>query len=96
MYLRLSTNGSIKMPPLARNLVDSNAVSVLEDWIDPVRPRRAFGRIKLFWGKTLQREWPRTLKIIRPDPHFKLPVVLSAQEVRRLLDGIKLHQFVRI
>ncbi len=33
MFLRLSTNGSIKMPPLARNLVDSNAVPVLADWI---------------------------------------------------------------
>jgi len=33
MYLRLSTNGSIRMPPLARNLVDSNAVPVLADWI---------------------------------------------------------------
>ena len=33
MYLRLSTNDSIKMPPLARNLIDSNAVLVLADWI---------------------------------------------------------------
>jgi hypothetical protein len=33
MYLRLSTNGSIRMPPLARNVVDSNAVPVLADWI---------------------------------------------------------------
>jgi hypothetical protein len=33
MYLRLSTNSSIKMPPLARNVVDSNAVTVLADWI---------------------------------------------------------------
>jgi uncharacterized repeat protein (TIGR03806 family) len=34
MYLRLNTNGSIKMPPLARNLVDSNAVAVLASWIN--------------------------------------------------------------
>jgi len=33
MFLRLSTNSSIKMPPLARNVVDSNAVPVLADWI---------------------------------------------------------------
>jgi hypothetical protein len=33
MYLRLNTNGITKMPPLARNLVDSNAVSVMADWI---------------------------------------------------------------
>ncbi|HXJ55105.1 MAG TPA: PQQ-dependent sugar dehydrogenase [Verrucomicrobiae bacterium] len=33
MYLRLTTNGAIQMPPLARNLVDSNAVSALTNWI---------------------------------------------------------------
>jgi uncharacterized repeat protein (TIGR03806 family) len=33
MYLRVNTNGSTKMPPLARNVVDSNAVLVLAAWI---------------------------------------------------------------
>jgi len=29
-----STDSTIKMPPLARNLVDTNAMSVLVDWIN--------------------------------------------------------------
>jgi uncharacterized repeat protein (TIGR03806 family) len=33
MHLRLSTNGPVKMPPLARNLIDSNAVPILAEWI---------------------------------------------------------------
>jgi hypothetical protein len=34
MYHRLNTNGSIQMPPLARNVVDTNAVAVLAAWIN--------------------------------------------------------------
>jgi hypothetical protein len=35
MYDRIdSTNGLIKMPPLARNLIDTNAVAVFADWIN--------------------------------------------------------------
>lgn len=39
---------------------------------------------------TLQRPWPHELSIIRPAPHLKLPVVLSAQEVRLLLSHVQL------
>ena len=41
--------------------------------------------LKLFWEKTLQRVWPHELELVRANPQFKLPVVLSASEVRRLL-----------
>src|SRR5262249_37310361 len=35
LYLRMnSTDGAIKMPALARNLVDTNAVGVIGDWIN--------------------------------------------------------------
>jgi len=34
LWGRLNTNGSIKMPPLARNLIDTNAVQVFTDWIN--------------------------------------------------------------
>jgi hypothetical protein len=34
MYNRLNTNGSIQMPPLARNVVDTSAVAVLVAWIN--------------------------------------------------------------
>ena len=44
--------------------------------------------IRLFWEKTLQRTWPSELQIIRSNPCFKLPVVLSSQEVRRILSKV--------
>jgi mono/diheme cytochrome c family protein len=35
LYLRMdTTNAAIKMPPLARNLIDTNAVPVFEEWIN--------------------------------------------------------------
>ena len=40
---------------------------------------------KLFWEKTLKRLWPAELELVRANPQFKLPVVLSAGEVRRIL-----------
>ncbi len=51
---------------------------------------QALCAIKLFWEKTLQRTWPQQLQFVRPDPQFKLPVVFSAQEVRRLLSCVAL------
>jgi integrase len=41
--------------------------------------------IKLFWEKTLRRVWPVELELVRAQPRFKLPVILSAQEVRQIL-----------
>jgi integrase/recombinase XerD len=43
---------------------------------------------KLFWEKTLQRAWPHELELARANPQFKLPVVLSASEVRRILAAV--------
>jgi integrase/recombinase XerD len=43
---------------------------------------------KLFWEKTLHRLWPAELQLVRANPRFKLPVVLSAAEVRRLLAAV--------
>ncbi len=40
--------------------------------------------IKLLYEYTLQREWP-TLKLVRAGKEYKLPVILSRAEVRRLL-----------
>lgn len=34
LYYRMDTTGDLKMPPLARNLVDTNAVQVMGDWIN--------------------------------------------------------------
>jgi site-specific recombinase XerD len=42
--------------------------------------------IKLFWEKTLRQPWPVQVELVRANPQFKLPVVLSAKEVRQILD----------
>ena len=49
---------------------------------------QAICAIKLFWEKTLQRVWPHELQLARANPQFKLPVVLSASEVRRVLAAV--------
>ena len=43
--------------------------------------------IKFFFERTLKREWT-TLGLVRPRREKKLPVVLSREEVRRILDQI--------
>ena len=43
--------------------------------------------IKFFYQRTLKREWT-TLGLIRPRPEKKLPVVLSREEVRRILEQV--------
>ncbi len=45
---------------------------------------QAICAIKIFWEKTLQRPWPAEVELVRATPQFKLPVVLSASEVRRI------------
>jgi integrase/recombinase XerD len=44
---------------------------------------------KLFWEKTLKRQWPHELELVRANPEFKLPVVLSAAEVRKILAKVE-------
>jgi integrase/recombinase XerD len=44
--------------------------------------------IKFFFEHTLHRNWP-TLELIRPRRQHKLPVVLSREEVRRILSEIR-------
>jgi integrase/recombinase XerD len=50
---------------------------------------QALCSIKLFWEKTLQRVWPVELQLARATPQFKLPVVLSAGEVRKILARVE-------
>jgi len=44
--------------------------------------------IKYFYTLTLNREWT-SLKFIRPEKEKKLPVILSRQEVKAILDRVK-------
>lgn len=49
---------------------------------------QALCAIKLFWEKTLKRPWPAEVELVRANPQFKLPVILSAGEVRQILSAI--------
>src|SRR5687768_11419482 len=44
--------------------------------------------IRFFYERTLRQQWP-TLKLVRPAPEYKLPVVLSRDEVRRILSEVE-------
>jgi integrase/recombinase XerD len=48
--------------------------------------------IKFFFHHTLKREWS-TLTFIRPPREKKLPVVLSIEEVRKILNCIRLDRY---
>jgi site-specific recombinase XerD len=45
--------------------------------------------IRFFFTHTLQRDWT-TIRFVRPTPEHKLPVVLSRDEVRRVLGAIRI------
>lgn len=45
--------------------------------------------IRFFFEQTLRREWT-TLRFVRPAPEHKLPVVLSRDEVRRVLAVVRI------
>ena len=44
--------------------------------------------LKFFYEHTLQRQWP-VFALVRPRPEKKLPVVLSREEVRQLLQAVQ-------
>jgi site-specific recombinase XerD len=45
--------------------------------------------IRFFFQHTLLRDWP-SLRLMRPAPEYKLPVVLSREEVRRVLAEVRI------
>jgi integrase/recombinase XerD len=47
--------------------------------------------IKFFYTYTLKRDWP-TLTLVRAPHEHKLPVVLSQEEVRRVLNSIRIFR----
>lgn len=51
---------------------------------------QALCAIKLFWEKTLRRPWPAEVELVRANAQFKLPVILSASETRRVLAHVAL------
>ena len=49
---------------------------------------QAICAFKIFWEKTLQRVWPHELELVRANPEYKLPVVLSGSQVRRIFEHV--------
>ena len=45
--------------------------------------------IKFFYEQTLKQDWP-TLRFVRPAREWKLPVVLSREEVRQILGAVRI------
>jgi integrase/recombinase XerD len=62
---------------------------VNERAVGPATITIALCAIKLFYERTLQRQWP-TLQFVRPAYEKKLPVVLSREEVRRILTAVQI------
>lgn len=54
--------------------------------------RVALYGIRFFYLNTMQEEWP-SLELIRFPPERKLPVVLSVEEVRRVLARVRLQKY---
>lgn len=48
--------------------------------------------ITFFYAHTLKREWT-TLTFVRPPQEHKLPVILSLEEVRTILQGVRLPRY---
>ena len=44
--------------------------------------------IKFFYERTLQQQWP-TLELVRPGKEYRLPVILSREEVRGILAEVR-------
>jgi site-specific recombinase XerD len=53
--------------------------------------RIAYSGVKFFFQNTLKRDW-HTLKLVRAETERKLPVVLSKEEVRRILQSFRTPQ----
>lgn len=49
---------------------------------------QALCAIKIFWERSLRRPWPAEVELVRATPQFKLPVILSASEVRHILAAV--------
>jgi site-specific recombinase XerD len=57
--------------------------------VAPQTSTQALCAIKLFWEKTLRRPWPAEVQLVRANAQFKLPVILSAAETRRILAKVE-------
>lgn len=66
-YMRIDTNGDIRMPPVARETIDAQGVQVLRDWINSMPGKDVLGPPKITpdggtFGKAV------TVSLSSPDP----------------------------
>jgi integrase/recombinase XerD len=64
---------------------------VQERKASPSTVRQYLCGIKFFYERTLHRDWP-TLSLVRPAKRRALPVILSREEVRDLLDRVRTYK----
>jgi len=64
----------------------------IEKGVSPSTCRVALYGIKFFYLKTLCKAWP-TLELVRVPEERKLPVVLSVNEVHRILERVRLPKY---
>jgi uncharacterized repeat protein (TIGR03806 family) len=76
-YMRVNTNGDIKMPPLARETIDENGVRLLREWIDSL-PGRAVLAPPAIAPRGGTFNGPVEVSLTADDP---------AAEIRYTLDG---------
>lgn len=48
--------------------------------------------IKFFYENTIKRDWP-TLTFVRPQPEKRLPVILTLEEIRSILDCVRFDRY---
>ena len=81
-------------------LPDQITENEIRDYFLYLKNVRKYGRsastlamcgIKFFYTYTLKRDWP-TLTLVRAPHEHKLPVVLSQQEVKRVLNSIRIFR----
>jgi site-specific recombinase XerD len=66
-------------------------VKTVKHWSRATMPQALCG-IKRFFEQTLHREW-QVLDVIRPAKETRLPVILTVEEVRRILSVIRLLRY---
>ena len=77
-----------RMPSARRNCAQYFLYLKNEKRVSPSGFKIALCGIKFFYERTLRREW-ELLDLARPDREKKLPVVLSREEVRRILRCVR-------
>ena len=66
-YMRMNTNGDIRMPPLARQTIDEHGVQLMRDWIDSMPGRDVLEPPAMFPAGGMFNS-PVEVKLTHPEP----------------------------